>query len=356
MADLPRVLGQRLGLVGPQVAAADAAEHDRTTASVGCWTFGSATSATRTSPAWWISVARMNSTLPDALGPGTRARQPQAPATQTHRSLPHRDHQRDPDKVPHGRVPAVAGRRVRAWTDAARSATSSPPAAPGSPPSRPASPSPLAGARRVPGLRREEVALLAGVSVPYYTRLERGNARGASDAVLDALARALQLDDAEHAHLFDLVRTANATAAAARTPRHPARRTLRPELWNMLDAMNGVPAYVRNGRLDLLAANALGRALFAPVFDSPARPANSARFIFLDPAARDFYPDWDAVADQNVATLRAEAGRNPHDKALSDLIGELSTRSDTFRPRWARHDVRRHRTGANASPTPWSAT
>lgn len=207
-------------------------------------------------------------------------------------------------------------------------------------------PSPLEGTRRVPGLRREEVALLAGVSVPYYTRLERGDARGATDAVLDAIARALQLDDAERAHLFDLVRAANATAADARTPRHPSRRTLRPELWNMLEAMSAVPAYIRNGRLDLLAGNAFARALFAPVFDSPARPVNSARFTFLDPAAAEFYPDWDAVADQNVATLRAEVGRNPYDKALSDLIGELSTRGDTFRQRWARHEVRRHRAGA----------
>src|SRR6185312_12518962 len=120
-------------------------------------------------------------------------------------------------------------------------------------------PSPLDGGRRVPGLRREEVAQLAGVSVPYYIRLERGDARGATDAVLDAIANALLLDDAERAHLFDLVRTANATAAA-RTPRHPARRTLRPELWNMLEAMSGVPAYIRNGRLDLLAGNTLARA------------------------------------------------------------------------------------------------
>ncbi|MFB8181291.1 helix-turn-helix transcriptional regulator [Streptomyces sp. NPDC055966] len=209
--------------------------------------------------------------------------------------------------------------------------------------------SPLAGARRVPGLRREEVAQLAGVSLPYYTRLERGDARGATDAVLDAIARALLLDDAERAHLFDLVRAANATASTAgqgRVTRHPQRRPVRPELWNMLEAMNGVPAYIRNGHLDLLAGNALARALFAPVFNSPARPVNSARFTFLDPAAPEFYPDWDAVADQNVATLRAEVGRNPHDKALSDLIGELSTRGDTFRERWARHEVRRHRAGA----------
>ena len=204
--------------------------------------------------------------------------------------------------------------------------------------------SPLAGARRVAGLRREEVALLAGVSVPYYTRLERGDARGATDAVLDAISRALLLDDAERAHLFDLVRAANATSAAA--ARRPARPPVRPELRNMLAAMSGIPAYIRNGRLDILAGNALARALFAPVFTSPARPVNAARFTFLDPAATEFYPDWDAVADQNVATLRAEVGRNPYDKALSDLIGELSTRGDTFRQRWAQHEVRRHRAGA----------
>lgn len=206
--------------------------------------------------------------------------------------------------------------------------------------------SPLAGTRRVAGLRREEVALLAGVSVPYYTRLERGDARGATDAVLDAIARALLLDDAERAHLFDLVRAANATAAEARAPRRPSRQPVRVELRNMLEAMSGVPAYIRNGRLDLLAGNPLARALFAPIFNSPARPVNAARFTFLDPAAAEFYPDWDAVADQNVATLRAEVGRNPYDKALSDLIGELSTRGDTFRQRWAQHEVRRHRAGA----------
>jgi transcriptional regulator with XRE-family HTH domain len=206
--------------------------------------------------------------------------------------------------------------------------------------------SPLAGARRVPGLRREEVAMLAGVSVPYYTRLERGDARGATDAVLDAIARALQLDDVERAHLFDLVRTANATMAAARTPRRPTRQPVRAQLRNMLEAMGGVPAYVRNGRLDILAGNALARALFAPIFNSPARPVNAARFTFLDPAAVEFYPDWDAVADQNVATLRAEAGRTPYDRALTDLIGELATRGDTFRQRWAQHEVHRHRAGS----------
>jgi transcriptional regulator with XRE-family HTH domain len=197
--------------------------------------------------------------------------------------------------------------------------------------------------RRVAGLRREEVALLAGVSVDYYTRLERGNARGVSDRVLDALARALQLNEAEYTHLFDLARAANAGAAVAR---RPSRQQVRPGVRHLLDAMTMAPAYVRNRRLDVLASNSLGRAVFAPLFDSPAaRPTNVARFMFLDPAARDFYQDWDGHAADMVALLRAEAGRSPHDKALSDLIGELSTRDETFRTRWAAHNVRFHRSG-----------
>ena len=197
------------------------------------------------------------------------------------------------------------------------------------------------GNRRVPGLRREEVALLAGVSVDYYTRLERGNLNGASDSVLEALARALQLDEAERAHLLDLAR-----AAAPGTRRRPAAQRIRPGVQRILDAMTGAPALVRNGRLDYLAANRLGRALYAPVFDSPAGPPNSARFLFLDPRSPDFYGDWDRTANDLVAMLRSEAGRNPYDRALSDLIGELSTRSETFRTRWAAHNVRLHRTGS----------
>lgn len=199
------------------------------------------------------------------------------------------------------------------------------------------------GHRRVPGLRREEVAMLAGVSVDYYTRLERGNARGVSEHVLGSLARALQLNEAEQTHLFDLARAANAVGAAKR--RSP-RQQVRPAVQHILDAMTIAPAYVRNARLDVLASNSLGRALFAPLFDSPARPANLARFIFLDPAARDFYRDWDTIAADNVALLRAEAGRNPHDKALCELIGELSTRDETFRTRWAAHNVRFHHQGS----------
>jgi transcriptional regulator with XRE-family HTH domain len=198
------------------------------------------------------------------------------------------------------------------------------------------------GRRRVPGLRREEVALLAGVSVDYYTRLERGNTNGVSDSVLEALARALQLDEAERAHLFDLARAAHPAAPARR---RPAKQRVRPGVQRILDAMTGAPAFVRNGRMDLLAANRLGRALYAEHFAGPARPANSARYIFLDERATSFYLDWDRVASDAVAILRSEAGRNPYDRDLSDLVGELSTRSDLFRTLWAKHNVRFHDTG-----------
>jgi transcriptional regulator with XRE-family HTH domain len=196
--------------------------------------------------------------------------------------------------------------------------------------------------RRVQGLRREEVAMLAGVSVDYYTRLERGNLAGASESVLDALARALHLDEAERAHLFDLARAANASAPARR---RTGSTRIRPGVQRVLDAMTGAPAWIRNGRADILAANALGRALYAPVFDDPARPANTARFTFLSPQAKEFYRDWDRTARDMVAVLRAAAGRDPYDKALSDLIGELAARSEEFRTMLAAHDVLFHRTG-----------
>ena len=198
--------------------------------------------------------------------------------------------------------------------------------------------------RRVSGLRREEVAMLAGVSVDYYTRLERGNLSGVSDSVLEALARGLQLDEAERVHLFDLARTANATAATVRGRRRPSG-AVRPEVQRILDAMTMAPAYVRNGRLDVLGVNALGRAVFAPLFSTAARTPNIARFIFLDPGAQASYLDWEELAGDTVALLRAEAGRDPYDRALSDLIGELSTRSEVFRTWWAAHNVRLHRTG-----------
>jgi transcriptional regulator with XRE-family HTH domain len=204
------------------------------------------------------------------------------------------------------------------------------------------------GHRRVPGLRREEVALLAGVSVEYYTRLERGNAHGVSDSVLEALVRALQLDEAERAHLFDLAR---ASAATTRTRRRPAQQQVRPGVQHLLDAMTDVPAFVQNGRLDVLAANTLARALYAELFDdtaphrTPGRPPNHARYTFLDPRAADFYPDWNRAAGDGVALLRAEAGRNPGDRELNELIGELTTRSERFSALWATHNVRWHTTG-----------
>jgi transcriptional regulator with XRE-family HTH domain len=197
--------------------------------------------------------------------------------------------------------------------------------------------------RRVPGLRREEVAMLAGVSADYYARLEKGNLSGVSDSVLDAIAGALQLDEAERLHLLNLARAANtspARAAARRTPQQ-----LRPATRHILDGMTDTPAFVRNGRLDIIAANALGQALYSPAFASPARPVNLARFRFLDPAARDFYPDFADSAHTTVALLRTEAGRDPFSKSLTDLIGELSTRSEEFRALWAAHNVRLHRSG-----------
>ncbi len=197
------------------------------------------------------------------------------------------------------------------------------------------------GTRRVPGLRREEVAMLAGVSTDYYTRLEKGNISGVSEDVLNAVSRALQLDEAERAHLLDLARAARPSRASQRR----AKPQVRPSVRRVLESMSATPAFVRNGRLDVLAINALGRALYAPVFDDPQRPANLARFNFLDPRAAGFYPDWDDAANTTVALLRTEAGRDPYDKALSDLVGELATRSEEFRTRWAAHDVRLHRTG-----------
>jgi transcriptional regulator with XRE-family HTH domain len=204
------------------------------------------------------------------------------------------------------------------------------------------------GKRRVPGLRREEVAVLAGVSTDWYIRLEKGHINGVSADVLDAVARALHLDEAERAHLFDLARAAKPT----RAPRRRAQSRVRPSMQRIVDSMVTTPAFVRNGRLDLLAINALGRALYAPVFDDPARPANLARFNFLDPRAEDFFPDWDDAANTTVALLRTEAGRDPHNRDLTDLIGELATRSDEFRVRWAAHNVRLHHSGTKCFQHP----
>ena len=199
------------------------------------------------------------------------------------------------------------------------------------------------GRRRVPGLRREEVAVLAGVSTDYYAQLERGNLSGVSDSVLYAIARALQLDEAEHAHLHDLARAANTTPHTRR--RAAPNQKVGPVVQRILDGMTALPAIVLNGRLDLLATNRLGRALYSPVYADPSRPVNLARFCFLNPQAPALYSHWEEAANTTVAMLRIEAGRNPYDRALSDLIGELSTRSETFRNRWAAHNVLLHRAG-----------
>lgn len=204
------------------------------------------------------------------------------------------------------------------------------------------------GRRRVPGLRREEVALLAGMSAEYYKRLERGNAAGVSEAVLDGISRALQLDDAERSHLLDLVRAANVGAHPRRPRPAPRKGQVRPSVRQTIDAMSTVPVFVQNGRLDAIATNALGRALFSEMFRVPDVRVNAARFVFLDPRAQTFYRDWEGNTRQIVALLRREAGRSPYDRELSDLVGELSTRSDLFRKLWASHDVREHRTGTKS--------
>ena len=199
------------------------------------------------------------------------------------------------------------------------------------------------GTRRVPGLRREEAAMLAGVSVDYYTKMERGDLRGVSEGVLEALARGLRLDEAERAHLLDLARAAGPTSPARR--RRSAQPRVRPSVQRIIDAMTHAPALVQDGRGDVLAANRLGYALYSEMDLAPGRPANHARFVFLDPRSHAFFVEWERVADDTVATLRNEAGRDPHDRNLTDLVGELSTRSEAFRTRWAAHDVRAHQTG-----------
>lgn len=203
---------------------------------------------------------------------------------------------------------------------------------------------PAGGNRRVAGLRRGEVAMLADVSVEYYSRLERGSLAGVSDSVLFAIAGALLLDDAERDHLLDLARVANASPVRAHR-RSTTPKTLRIGLQYALDAFTAGPAFIRNDHLDLLGANALGRALYADLYRGTDRP-NLVRAAFLNRGWSDaFYPDWDLATDQSVAILRAAAGHDPYDKDLQDLVGELSTRSPEFRAKWGVHDVRRHATG-----------
>ncbi|WP_433340237.1 helix-turn-helix domain-containing protein [Streptomyces sp. CA-253872] len=189
------------------------------------------------------------------------------------------------------------------------------------------------GVRRVPGLRREEVALLAGVSAEYYERLERGRTRNVSASVLDAVARVLRLDPAERDHLFALAGPARARSAAAPVPR------LRPGLRRVLDLMTGVPALVLGPRQDLVAVNALGSAFYAGLDTLPAGRRNMVRYLFTVDAARELYEDWAATARRIVAELRRYAGRHPHDPGLADLVGDLAVRDPDFRRWWAEHDV-----------------
>jgi transcriptional regulator with XRE-family HTH domain len=201
---------------------------------------------------------------------------------------------------------------------------------------------PTYGTRRVPGLRREEVATLAGVSVDYYNRMERGNLGGASESVLDALARALRLDEAERTHLYDL---AHASQPSARRRSRSTKQSVRPSVQWMLDSMTAAAAIAENGRLDALATNQLGRAFHCHAFGIGHGPVNFARFVFLDPRAKEFFADWERSAGDTAALLRSEAGRSPFDRELSDLVGELSTQSEEFRDHWAAHDVRLHHKG-----------
>lgn len=209
------------------------------------------------------------------------------------------------------------------------------------------------GARRVPGLRREEVAMAAGVSTDYYARLEKGKVVNPSDSVLDAVSRVLELDEAEHTHLYDLVRaTCRRTGAAART--RPGGPSPRPSLQWMVDSMTDAVALVGSPFLDVTAMNHLARAMFSPMLATvgDGERANFARFAFLEPASREFYADWDGVARTCVALLRMALGRHPHRRELQALVGELSTQSAEFRTLWAAHEVRLHHSGTKAFDHP----
>ena len=190
--------------------------------------------------------------------------------------------------------------------------------------------------------------MLAGMSTDYYTRLERGNLTGVSEAVLDSLARALRFDEAERAHLFDLAGTAGPSGQARRQSADTIRRASAPTgvregVHRILNSLSA-PSYVSNGRTDVLATNQLGRALFTDAYGQTPSGFNLARYLFLDPKSRDFYLEWDTVARDSVASLRTYAGRNPYDRGLTDLVGELSTRSEEFAGWWATHTVKFHRT------------
>ncbi|MFJ3640192.1 helix-turn-helix domain-containing protein [Streptomyces sp. NPDC090108] len=204
---------------------------------------------------------------------------------------------------------------------------------------------PSSGRRRVPGLRREEVALLAGVSAEYYVQIERGQVTGVSDEVLHAIAAALRLDEVETAHLFDLARAASTRAGRKQARARSTRRQVPESVQALIDTMVTAPAIVQNAHLDIVATNPLGRALYGAVHERQPEPPNLARFIFLDAAADEIFPAWEKAADDAVALLRVEATRSPYSRAVTGLIGELATRSSEFRTRWAAHDVRAHLNG-----------
>lgn len=198
--------------------------------------------------------------------------------------------------------------------------------------------------RRVPGLRREEAAQLAGVSTEYYTQIERGNVAGVSDEVLQAISRALRLSDDETVHFFNLVRAAAGTRTPTRNKRAAVKKL--PEgVQALMDGMAGSPAIVMDGNLDILAANPLGQLLYSPLYDRAVGRPNFARFIFLDSSAAQVFPEWERSADEAVALLQAEAARDPHSAAITQIVGELATQSIEFRTRWAAHNVTAHRHG-----------
>jgi transcriptional regulator with XRE-family HTH domain len=199
------------------------------------------------------------------------------------------------------------------------------------------------GNRRVAGLRREEVAMLAGVSVDYYTKLERGNVGSVSRGVLDAVARALQLSTAERDHLIHLC---GATTTIRPGQRRRASNVVRQSVQRVVDGLVDSPAFIRNASRDLIAANALGRAVYSPLYeDEPSGTPNTARFLFLNPKAHDFFLDWEKAAADIVANLRTEIGRDSLNQDLTDLIDGLNRDSDQFRGLWKAHDVRYHDTG-----------
>ncbi|MFJ3090413.1 helix-turn-helix transcriptional regulator [Streptomyces sp. NPDC086838] len=194
------------------------------------------------------------------------------------------------------------------------------------------------GRRRVPGLRREELALLAGVSVDHYVRLEQGRTLHFSEAVLDAVARALRLDEVERGHLYRLARPwTDAEHAREEAPRS---QQVRPGLRRLLDSAADVPAYVVGRNTDVLAWNGLAAALITDFGALPPRQRNLARLVFLDEGMRSLYADWRGKAGDVAAYLRLDAGRHPGDPDTAELIEELSSAGPEFGEVWAEHRLK----------------